>query len=616
MTKSILLVTVFVCSHICVISSKDSDAEEENFRWQAQFLPGQDFEIRNESTCPVWTHSEHGVTGNKICKCGNSLWNSVTCIGNDNDVDVYLATCYCMSYVPELNTTVVGSCLYGCKEEFYHLVPKDNANLSLSTNLMCSPLNRTGLMCGQCEPGYAPPVYSYALECVQCSSNGYNWLKYIAIAFFPLTVFYLFVILFRTSVTSPQLNAYVLFSQLVTFPAVIQMVYHFSSSHTSPQYKAVSYMYMILVTSFYGIWNLDFFRLVYEPFCLHPKLSTIQVISLDYLVAIYPIFLILVTYILILFHDRFRIFVLLWKPFHWCLFRFRKQWDIRSSLVKAFSTFLLLSYVKLLNVSCSLLLRIKLYDSTEEMRGWALYLDGSTLYFGNDHLPFALLAIIVFCVFNVLPIILLLLFPYRWFQDCLSCCKVKSRLHPFMDAFQGCYRVKPNDCRQFAVVYLLLRIGMIFVFSLTLSVYFFAWAALLVLVVAMLVAMVQPYRQKVYNYVDSILLILMTFLFSGIVFNSWSEAFQKYFKDAFFIVTFPPLFLPPVYFCALVLYNLRRLIPVKIRTKFIKLLKKYAKRNRRTVAESLEESLPYRLVDHETTFSDSINDITVSNNTY
>ena len=32
-----------------------------------------------------------------------------------------------------------------------------------------------------------------------------------------------------------------------------------------------------VLTSIAGIWNLDFFRLVYEPFSLHPNMTTLHI---------------------------------------------------------------------------------------------------------------------------------------------------------------------------------------------------------------------------------------------------------------------------------------------------------------------------------------------------
>ena len=44
----------------------------------------------------------------------------------------------------------------------------------------------------------------------------------------------------------------------------------------------------------YGMWNLDFYRMNGSPLCLHPRVSTLQVITLDYAIALYPLVLIFI----------------------------------------------------------------------------------------------------------------------------------------------------------------------------------------------------------------------------------------------------------------------------------------------------------------------------------
>ena len=56
-----------------------------------------------------------------------------------------------------------------------------------------------------------------------------------------------------------------------------------------------------------SIWNLDFFRMFYKPYCLHPNLSIIQVMCLDYAVAMYPLLMIVLTYLLLNLHERFEV---------------------------------------------------------------------------------------------------------------------------------------------------------------------------------------------------------------------------------------------------------------------------------------------------------------------
>ena len=109
--------------------------------------------------------------------------------------------------------------------------------------------------------------------------------------------------------------------------------------------------------------NLDFFRLVYTPFCLQPHTNTPHVLALDYVVAVYPLLLITLSYLLVLLYDRnVRLIVCLWKPFLPLFIKFRRQWNIKNSLVEVFATFFLLSYVKILSVSVDLLVPVLLYD--------------------------------------------------------------------------------------------------------------------------------------------------------------------------------------------------------------------------------------------------------------
>ena len=121
--------------------------------------------------------------------------------------------------------------------------------------------------------------------------------------------------------------------------------------------------------------------------------------------------------IVTLHYYNCRLVVCLWRPFLKCCIHFRRQWNIQSSLVDTFATFLLLSYVKFLSVSFDILAPTFMYNKWDRHIGTVLlYYDGSVEYFGADHLPYAVLAITVLLVFTVLPILLLCLYPCRWFQ--------------------------------------------------------------------------------------------------------------------------------------------------------------------------------------------------------
>ena len=376
-------------------------------------------------------------------------------------------------------------------------------------NRLCDDYGRTGQLCGKCKDGYTLPVYSYSLNCVECTDYSYNWVKYLAAAFLPLTIFFLVVIVFRVSVTAGPLDAFILFSQVVSFPAMMRT---HSFHHWKQQYINLA---VFSLASMYGIWNLDFFRLLYPPFCMHPKMTTLHVLVLDYAIAVYPLLLIIASYVLVELHDHnFRLIVWLWKPFHRCCVCFRREWNIKHSLIDAFCTFLLLSYFKFLSVSFDLLVPVSIFNIHGEMiKKYYLLFDGSVEYFGPKHLPFATLALAVLLVFNILPLVVLCLYPFQCFQRCLNYCRIRCQtLHIFMDSFQGCYKNWTSntcDCRWFAALYLMIRIALIVLYGILPSNNFMIPLALfLFLVLLFLVAVFHPYKSPIHNTINIFLLFI------------------------------------------------------------------------------------------------------------
>ena len=83
-------------------------------------------------------------------------------------------------------------------------------------NYTCPPwMKRGGPLCSKCIQGYGLPVYSYRFECVECDDNeNNNWLKYLAVAYGPLALFYIVVAMFSISFTSATVIGPVMICQL------------------------------------------------------------------------------------------------------------------------------------------------------------------------------------------------------------------------------------------------------------------------------------------------------------------------------------------------------------------------------------------------------------------
>ena len=466
----------------------------------------------SDYSCPPWQVK----TPNGTCICDSyNLYDIVLC--SDNPYELHLQECYCLTFGHEL---VVGPCRYTCSRMGYFSYFNITVNsTALINDAMCGVFNRQGQMCGSCKPGYAPPVYSYSLSCVNCTTS--NWGKYTAVSLLPLTAFFVFVITFRISAFSPKLHGLILFSQILTSRCYLQYL-TFKLPNNGDFTPTQRYLTQAVI-SVMGVWNLDFCRLVYSPFCLHPHTNTLQVMALDYLIAVYPLLLIGLSYLLVLLYDHnVGLVVCLCKPFVTLFIKFRRQWNIRSSLVDAFATFLLLSYVKILSVSVDLLLPVSLYDQTgSTLSQLYLFNQGDVAYFSNQHLPYACLAIFFLFTFTLLPMLLLFLYPCSWFQVCLNRtgCSCQS-LHIFMDSFQGHYKNGTNgtrDFRYFSALYLLLRAVVYASTVLAFQILSYAFTIMFLISFAVVVSLVQPYKLYSYTLNDAFFITTTGLLYMSVV---------------------------------------------------------------------------------------------------
>ena len=462
--------------------------------------------------CPPWTILD---TTTNHCMCGSDLYGIVQCSSETHNISVQ--ECYCMTYSEALKKTLLSYCFYTCHPtHFVHHYPIAARNVSDLNDVMCNSFNRTGLLCGECIAGYAPPVYSYSISCVECRNYKYNWLKYIAVAYLPLTLFYVAIILLRISVNSAPMIVYVTISQIISSPGLVRWFV----GHSNPNPLSTAYLIP------HAIWNLDFFRGLYQPFCLHPDLSLLQVTCLDYIIGIYPLGLIFITYCLVRLHDRYVVISKLWRPVYTACSMLRKEWNIRESLVSGFATFLILSYIKIMNVSVDILtFNRAAYDvNGDNSNLFYLLINGSLPYFSHEHVPYAISAMFMITTFNFVPLILLCIYPCSCFQKCLNLVGCRSHLlHIFMDTFSGCFREKPRDCRYFAGFYVFLRVANLVILSVfTNPLYFWGMTLMFILAVILLVVC-KPYKNSKRNVSDAILFSIAMIFF--ITLNAFIESY-------------------------------------------------------------------------------------------
>ena len=231
--------------------------------------------------------------------------------GNVSDVGVLYR--FCMTQNKERTKIVVGPCPSNNVRSYYN----DTTYVSLPSNVtelnrtMCGRIARTSHLCGGCMEGHSPPVYSYCPQCVNCTAGTNNCPKYLAVSLLPTTAFFIGALVFRFRATSPLLNGYILFCQILTSPPILRLL-----AYRARDYEQHHVVLVYIYSAFLSIWNLDFFRLVYTPFCLNSYVTTLQVLSLDYIIAAYPLALIILTYTLVRLHyHNWRLVVWLWRPF-------------------------------------------------------------------------------------------------------------------------------------------------------------------------------------------------------------------------------------------------------------------------------------------------------------
>ena len=474
----------------------------------------KEIQCRDNTSCPTW----FTCNSQNNCQCGNGHDGIIAC--DDQKKTSAVLDCHCVTYDNDTRSTFTGSCFYNCENHYtedndlvYYTLPK-KAEMLINKSV-CTNFNRKGLLCGDCEDGHSPLVLSYNLSCVECPDGHKNWWKFTLAALVPLTFFYFFVVLFNINVTTSRLHGVVWFSQAVSTPTMIRLMMSAFAQKKNPTLLSSARIIM----TFYSFWNLEIFHSVIPNICLN--ITTLQALALGYVVALYPFLLILISYIFIKLYDReCSCIVIMWKPFYKFLAFFKSSWDIHTSVIDSFATFFILSYMKVLCVSFDLLVPTQIYKLGSNRSTLGLYYSPSVVYFGDEHFPYGITAVLIFTLVVPIPTIIFFVYPFQFFQKCISVFPFNWHfLHAFVDSFQGCYKdgTEPGtfDCRWFSAVMLLTRFLLFVVYGLTLSMMYFIYATIILGVLLITIINVQPFKKVVVRYpsTDSIFFIFFNIFY-------------------------------------------------------------------------------------------------------
>ena len=433
------------------------------------------------------------------------------------------------------------------------------------TNIFCSEKNRDGILCGKCQPNYGVAANSDNFVCVICKGDvRVNWFLYILTEFLPITFFFAAVFIFSMTLTSGPLNSFIFFAQVLNTGVKIGaegMVPLGEFAHSK------NFNYEILKTFYtvpYDIWNLDFFaslnNLVLElNFCLGESLSTLSLLTLRYVSALYPLLLLLVFIVVLTCYNQGRL-VCIFRPVHNCLSRLRQHTGINQSITGGFAVFILISYTKFTLISNMLLSSSPLYYSNSSMSRKVFYFDGEVDFPSNIHqgLGYIILAVLIYCTFVAIPPILLVYPSILKLLEKVSKGRIPvGRLYPhhkiqlFLNEFHGCYRDGSDgrmDCRWFASLYFFLRI-IIFIMYGQIN----QWSTqyviqiLVFLTMAVLFVVFQPYRQEWINSLDAAMFVNLAAISAISLYNLQQSRIGENLSIIPFILQMILVFLPLIY---------------------------------------------------------------------
>ncbi len=279
--------------------------DEIDFFEDGQHLPycvANDSNTSSWGSCPPWSTCK-----NNSCSCATLPWNiHIRCARSYTE----FSSCRCLTYDKNSNSFVFGWSIFCCHFHGtgpfnYIQIPNQIENF---TTTMCSNHRRNGTLCGKCTDNYWPSVYSYSLTCIECKHS--KWFQYVLATVGPITVFYMVVITLKISITSLYIYSFVLYAQAISTPHMVRIALLYVEDN-----KLLK-EFVRIISSFYGIWSLDFFRSYYsDSICL--RIGILEAYALEFVLVLYPILLAIISYLIIQGYNRgYKCFVYAWKPFN------------------------------------------------------------------------------------------------------------------------------------------------------------------------------------------------------------------------------------------------------------------------------------------------------------
>ena len=448
-------------------------------------------------------HPQHNTC---ICMSATLFGGGVMCQTNQAKVQK-MSFCITSDW-KNTNQVVGGVCPYILPETA--IIPEWKLPEEDMNSLSCKNLNRTQTLCGKCAENYSLVINSYTFQCLpskMCKSR--EIAAFLLSTFGPLTIFYCIIFLLRVNVAASYMFPYVYFAQTVSLYIV-----HIQNGLLIA-FKAVKIAetFTKILVSFNNLWILDVLTLFMPSICVNEKIGNAQAISFQYIIALYPLLMILLSYLMVECYNRnCRIVVWMFLPIKNCLSSFHVKVDRISSLLTTFATFFFLSFSRMTIISLMLLSHTSLRAPNGTAIRHVFLYDPTMDYLGPEHLPYALLALAMAMVFIVRPLVIVFLYPTGVLHNVLQVlCSFRQAqtLTTFMEVYMGHFKDGSGgnrDYRYFAGGQLLLRLmSFIFIFQ-TQELISLSYLALLILNIlwSLAILLFSPYKRDAYNKFEGV----------------------------------------------------------------------------------------------------------------
>ena len=517
--------------------------------------------------------------GRVICRCSTfrhaeEFRGIANC--DENDLVAYLRPEYWAGYTLVNNTKVLitGTCPGGyCYRNKTLLLrlPGTPSNEALD-ELLCSPQNRTGRLCGRCSEGHHISTYLLDYRCIRCSPKQINGIVMLLLTkYLPLTLFLCIIMFFNISLVNGPLNSFILFSQVLDAMDIY-------SSDQIAEPSSLEHIFIGMYTFLYGIWNLNFLEMVIPPFCIFKTKTALPMLTLEYAVAFYTLIVLGVLFLLAP-KIKEKLFTTDDHSLHGCKVTMKRCYGRYIHLKKsanyrqgesihAFTTLLVLCYVKVLTITIDILTPNKLYGPGGEyskIQITAVWADGTLHYLNGTHRIYAAIAFLCLFTCVIIPPLLLLSYPYLpMLINKLNCHDNKvlqkiciaplDKYVPFFDAFQSCYK---NEYRFFAGLYFIYRIIALCISSLASSTENqYLSQSIFYTSILLFHCLCQPYRKRSFNVIDGLIFANMLIINSLSAYRYYWYSTNLSNSTTVFWIQLIMIYLPVLCLASIVLHKL------------------------------------------------------------